>query len=332
MKVSSRDTLKEMQMIRAEFLLAATAVPVLGGVVMTRLRFKRKQRETIAQRLARLTRGATDESAPVTLLKSEALAALNPERPMEVPGLTELKALLREAAIEDQLAGFISLLAILLAAPILASLFFGFNPGAGIVAGIVFDAIAVVVLKGKAETLRAKFCEQLPDAIDLMVAVLRSGHSVSQSVKAVAQEIPSPCGQEFDAILHRMNLGQPLSESLFISTKRFRSYELDLMARAVAIQNEVGGSLAELLDKTNSTLRQRLKLARQLNVLTAQSRLSARIVGFMPIVLAIALNWLSPGYLQLLIQDKLGLALLWAAVLLQLIGIFVMRRMSTMRV
>ena len=319
-------------MIRAEFLIAAMAVPVLGGVVMTRLRFKRKLRESLAQRLARFTGRAAEDSGPIMLLKSEALAALASERPRELPGLNELKALLREADLEDQLAGFIFLLVILLSLPPIASFIFGFNLGAGIVAGVLLDGAAVLILKGKAEALRAKFCEQLPDAIDLMVAVLRSGHSVAQSVKAVAQEIPSPCGQEFEAILHRMNLGQPLSESLFISTKRFRSYELDLMARAVAIQNEVGGSLAELLDKTNSTLRQRLKLVRQLNVLTAQSRLSARIVGVMPVVLAVILNWMCPGYLQLLIQDKLGLALLWTAVVLQLIGVLVMRRMSTMRV
>jgi tight adherence protein B len=129
-----------------------------------------------------------------------------------------------------------------------------------------------------------------------------------------------------------MNLGQPLSDSLVLSARRFQSYELDLLRRAVAIQAEVGGSLAELMDKTNHTLRQRLKLVRQLRVVTAQSRLSAHIVGFLPIVLAIGLNFLSPGYLGLLTGDKLGQMLLIAVVILEIVGIFVMRRMSTMKV
>src|SRR5208283_3769961 len=114
----------------------------------------------------------------------------------------------------------------------------------------------------------------------------------------VSNEAPNPCGQEFDAIFHRMNLGQPLSEALAISARSFHSYELELMQKAIAIQAEVGGSLAELLEKTNATLRQRLKLSRQLKVITSQSRLSAQIVGVLPVVLAIGLNILSPGYLQ----------------------------------
>ncbi len=83
---------------------------------------------------------------------------------------------------------------------------------------------------------------------------------------------------------------------------------------------------------TNDTLRQRLKLARQLKVVTAQSRLSAQIVGLLPIILAVGLNSLSPGYMQLLIQDKLGQALLTASILLELIGLFIMQKMSTMKV
>ncbi|MGH9550185.1 MAG: type II secretion system F family protein [Terriglobales bacterium] len=321
-------------MIRVEFLLAALAVPVLGGIAITRLRFQRNLRQSLALRLARFTPANPEEAGPVDLLKKEQWHSLEPVKQfvLEVPGLEELKAMLREANLEDQLARFVFMLLILLAAPIVGASIFGVNTLFGLAAGLILDAVAIFILKGRAEGLRARFSQQLPDAIDLMVAVLRSGHSVSQAVKAVAQEIPSPCGGEFEAIMQRMNLGHPLSDSLFISTRRFRSYELDLMARAVAIQNEVGGSLAELLDKTNFTLRQRLKLARQVMVLTAQSRLSARIVGLMPFFLAAALNVMSPGYLQTLVGDKLGQMLLCVALVLQLIGMIVMQRMSTVRV
>jgi tight adherence protein B len=165
-----------------------------------------------------------------------------------------------------------------------------------------------------------------------MVAVLRSGHSVSQAIRSVAQEVPNPCGQEFALIFQRMNLGQRLPDALVLSSRRFRSYELDLMQRAVSVQVEVGGSLADLLEKTNLTLRQRLKLARQLKVITSQGRLSAWIVGMLPIVLAVALNFMNPGYLQLLVQDKIGQGLLCLAVALELVGVFILRRMSTMKV
>ena len=86
----------------------------------------------------------------------------------------------------------------------------------GVGTGILLAIVPFIVLNHKAETRRTKFCSQLPDAIDLIVAVLRSGHSVSQAVKSVGQEIANPCGEEFEAILHRMNLGQPLAEFLLI--------------------------------------------------------------------------------------------------------------------
>jgi tight adherence protein B len=117
-----------------------------------------------------------------------------------------------------------------------------------------------------------------------------------------------------------------------VSAKRFQSYELDLMRKAVAIQNEVGGSLAELLDKTNHTLRERLKQAKQLKVITAQSRLSAGIVGLLPIVLAIGLNIMSPGYLNMLVEDPMGRLLLCASIFLELLGVYVMKKMSTMKI
>jgi tight adherence protein B len=145
-------------------------------------------------------------------------------------------------------------------------------------------------------------------------------------------EIPKPCGEEFEAILHRMNLGQPLADSLVLSARNFKSYELDLLRRAVSIQSEVGGSLAELLEKTNSTLRQRLRLVRQLKVVTAPSRLSANIIGLLPVVLAVGLNFISPGYMDILLADRLGQMMLVGVVILEVVGIMVMRRMSTMKV
>jgi tight adherence protein B len=79
-------------------------------------------------------------------------------------------------------------------------------------------------------------------------------------------------------------------------------------------------------------LRERLKMARQLKVITAQSRLSALIVGMLPVILAGALNFISPGYLQLLMNDNIGQILLCGAIVLEVVGVLVMRRMSTMRI
>ncbi|MBS1990331.1 MAG: type II secretion system F family protein [Cyanobacteria bacterium SZAS LIN-3] len=318
--------------MKVDLLLAILSVPLAGGVAATWLWGRRRERTSIAQRLQKFVPREQDEN-PVTILKAEKSGVSElVERLNGVIDLSPMRRLLAEAAMEDKLGSIISAVILLFALPLLVAIFFNLNlfVSSGVALGL--STVPVFFVKSRADSRRAKFCEQLPDAIDLMVAVLRSGHSVSQAVRAVSQEIPSPCGEEFEAILQRMNLGQPLSDSLEISSLKFQSYELDLLRRAVAIQAEVGGSLAELLDKTNHTLRQRLKLVRQLRVVTAQSRLSAQIVGALPVVLGIGLNIISPGYLNVLTNDGLGQIMLVAVVILEVVGIVVMRRMSTMKV
>jgi tight adherence protein B len=315
-------------------LMQVLAVPVTGGIVATWLWAKRRERGTIAARLARWTARPSANRGPLTLLKRQESSSNQYIRQFvaDFPFQDVLESTLIEAGVEQYRSLFLLLLPALLLLPVIFALVSGLNVFGGVLVGLISCALPLVVLRSKAEERRTKFCEQLPDSIDLMVAVLRSGHSISQAVRAVAHEIAYPCGQEFETILQRMNLGQPLSDALLLSSQRFRSYELDLMRRAVAIQVEVGGSLADLLDKTNSTLRQRLKLRRQLKVITAQSRLSAWIVGLLPVILAIGLNFINPGYLQLLIDDPVGRALLVTSLVLEAIGVVVMRRMSTMKV
>lgn len=316
--------------MKVELILSIVAVPVIGGIIATRVRFKQKERGAIAASLARWAPASHQTNTPVALLHKQEESA--EQFLLELPGIESINSLLLESGLNQSLLSFLAVVVSVLTLPVLIAFAIGANIIIAACVSIILAIVPFVVLNCKATARRTKFCSQLPDAIDLIVAVLRSGHSVAQAVKAVGQEIPNPCGEEFEAILHRMNLGQPLAESLSISSRRFRSYELDMITRAVGIQAEIGGSLAELLDKTNASLRQRLKLVQQLSMITAQSRLSAQIVGLLPIVLAVGLNYMNPGYLQILFTDKVGQLLLGASVLLEIIGVFTMRRMSVMKV
>jgi tight adherence protein B len=321
--------------MRIHILLELIAIPITLGIVLTWLWAKRRERGTIAMRLARITAlPAAINSPPLTLIKRQEWSATGSLQKLisDLPQLSELDVNLVEAGLEQYRPSLFFLIPTLFLLPPLLAFAFGFSVLLGLVAGCVLVLLPFLFIKAMASARRNKFCEQLPDAIDLMVAVLRSGHSMSQAVRSVALEIPSPCGREFEFVLQRMNLGQALSDALLLSSKRFRSYELDLMRRAVAIQVEVGGSLADILEKTNLTLRQRLQLARQLKAITAQSRLSAWIVGLLPIVLGISLNIMNPGYLQLLVQDPTGRGLLAVSLVLEVLGIIIMRRMSTLKV
>ncbi len=322
--------------MRIDIILALVIVLVASGIILTRLRFRRRTHGALSERLARVIPQFSQE-LPTNILKKptwsfNSLPLFGSVFEFELGLVESYNRLLAEADLEEHSLSILLIsLSLVLGAISVAILYNANMIAAGLVA-VVLAVVPIIVVKFKANKRREKFCNQLPDAIDLMVAVLRSGHSVSQSVKAIANELPAPTGPEFEAVLHRMNLGQPLSEALLYSAKRFHSYELDLMRKAVGIQAEVGGSLAELLDKTNTTLRDRLKLARQLKVITAQSRLSANIVALLPVVMAIFLNTVDRSYLPLLTNDPNGQKMLMGAVFLEFLGIYIMFRMSSLKI
>jgi len=301
---------------------------ILFGVLITRRFALARQRRQVARRLAIWQ---SEAAQPVTIVKNR------PAKTQGSPSFlatahARLDKFLLHAGVEGQAGNWILLCSGLLILPFALCLALDLPAWFGALIGVLLASVPFFVIFARRAALRRKFLEQLPDAMDLMVSVLRSGHSIPQAVKSVAQEIAQPCGTEFAAVLQRMNLGQPLSLALIYSAEKFRSDELDLIRRAIAIQAEVGGSLSDLLEKTNSTLRGRLKLARQVQVLTAQSRLTGVIVGLLPIVLACVLNFMSPGYLSPLFNSQLGQALLMVAVALQTLGVLIMRRMATVRV
>lgn len=315
----------------AETLCAIFFFSLLGGILCTKYLTKRREKNLVRRRLERWLADTQVSAVPHTLIRISAV------RPVErvlrsFPGVKRLSDLLAQCGFEGRIIDFILLsLSLLILPPSIATIF-DFDLIVSVCIGVLFSffpAIGLVFLSGQRSI---RFSEQLPDAIDLAVSVLKSGHSIPQAVKAVAEEMPDPLGGEFKQVMHRMNLGQPLGQALGYSCERFKSYELDLIRRAVSIQAEVGGSLAELLEKTNQTLRQRLKLSRQVRTLTAQSRLTALIVGLLPIILALALQFMSPGYLKPLLNTDQGRMFLMIAVVLQVVGLVIMKRLSTAKV
>lgn len=300
---------------------------VVTGVAATRIIKKIKWRLLVRKRVSQVFQ----ESTPV---KETVLLKERVETPLltgfAVPFL--ITRLAEEADFKALSASDLTLLS--LGGSLIAALGISLLDGPLWLSLVIFLAgstVPFVALKLKAMALRRKFQEQLPDGIDLMVSVLRSGHSLPQSVRAIASDCPSPLKDEFAHIDQRMNLGLPLGDALAFSQDKYRLTELDLIRRAVTIQTEVGGSLAELLEKTNSTLRQRLKLKRQVRVLTTQSRLTGLIVALLPLILAFALETLSPGYLNPLFQSETGKLLLLLAAFLQVLGMFLMKKMTEVK-
>ena len=231
-----------------------------------------------------------------------------------------LVRLIEQSAIEMSIADFVLVLLSAALIPGLVAYLFAVPELICLALSLVGCSLPLIYIAVLAARKRTKFIEQLPDAIDLMVSVLRTGHSVPQAVRSVGKESAQPLGEEFSQILQRINLGQPFGEALSYTVTKYKSDELDLIRRAITIQAEVGGS------------RQRLKLKRQVRVLTSQSRLTGIIVGLLPLMLATALEMLSPGYLEPLFTSDMGRMLLALAVVLEIVGIVLINKMTEVKI
>ncbi len=173
-----------------------------------------------------------------------------------------------------------------------------------------------------------KFNDQLVDALTMMANALRSGSSFLQAIDLVARELPAPVSEEFGQVVAEVSVGAGLDEALGNLTKRIKSYDLYLVVTAMIIQRQTGGNLSEVLENIAYTIRERLRLLRQVQVLTAQQRLSAIIVGLLPLFLLLVLSLITPSYHRPFLEATLGRLMLGVAFAFQVLGFVVMNRLA----
>jgi len=192
----------------------------------------------------------------------------------------------------------------------------------GGVAGAAPSFALRMAMKRRADRLR----EQLPDVLTIMASSLRAGHSFMQSLDAVAKEIPQPAATEFQRVVSEIRLGRPVDDALEALAERVGSPDFRWAVLAVNIQREVGGNLAEILDNVADTLRERAQMRRQVQVLTAEGRLSAWVLTLLPISIAVYMFITNPDYIGLLVTTNLGRIMLIVASTLLAIGVLWMRK------
>lgn len=172
---------------------------------------------------------------------------------------------------------------------------------------------------------RAAFALQLDDTLSLVASGLRAGHSLPRAMDAVSQEAESPTAEEFARILNQHRLGRDLGEAIGLSAERMRSDDLAWVAQAVAIHREVGGNLSEVLDHVGETIRERGQVRRQVATLSAEGRLSANVLIALPVLIALVLVVISPGYLVAFLTTPLGWMLIAVSLVLFAIGVVWLR-------
>lgn len=202
----------------------------------------------------------------------------------------------------------------------------------GWMSGIVLGAVPVFVLTKMRARRFHRFTELLPQAVDLMSRCLRSGQGLSSAIEVVATELPEPLGTEFRHAADEQSFGLPFRESMLNLIARVPVPDLQFMVTAMLVQKDTGGNLVEILDKTSSLLRDRIRLQGQLRVRTAQGRMTGWILCLLPVVAFFGMNLINPGYGQILFQDPSGQTWVEVAVALMAVGIFLVRRIVDIKV
>jgi tight adherence protein B len=173
---------------------------------------------------------------------------------------------------------------------------------------------------------RKLFNHQLGDALILIANSLRTGYSFMQAIEMVSREMPQPIGGEFARVLREMNLGVVTEDAMNSLAKRVDSDDLDLVITAVLIQRQIGGNLAEILDNIGGTIRERIRIRGEIKTLTAQGRISGMIIGALPFFIGLAIFATSPSYVSVLFTHPAGHAMLGGAVVSQLLGVILIRK------
>ena len=177
-----------------------------------------------------------------------------------------------------------------------------------------------------------KFAKQLPDAMELIARALRSGHSLASGLHVVVDEMPDPISQELGIAYEEQNLGIPIEQALKNVFKRIPNLDFKFFVTAVAIQRQSGGDLAEILDKIGHIIRERFRIMGQVQALTGEGRISGIVLMALPIMLFFAVWKLNPDYVMLLFEDELGKQMIGAAVVLQILGAFAIKKIIAIKV
>jgi tight adherence protein B len=182
----------------------------------------------------------------------------------------------------------------------------------------VFVPIAYVAFLRK-RRLR-KFEEHFPEALDLLGRAVRAGHAFTTGLEMISKECPEPLAGEFRTAFEEQNFGLPLRDALLNLTERVPLIDVRFFVTALLIQKETGGNLAEILDGLARVIRDRFRIYREVQVRTAQGRLTAGILIALPIVMLIILGGLNPKYVGVLFTDPMGPVILATAAILQVVG------------
>ena len=289
--------------------------------------------ESIRQRLYSTPTAAAERVTP-SLLKDQRLSSIPVLNRLlgQIAPVTRLVQMIRQAGLTNRVGEVLLYIPLLAALGLLGGMLVTGNLLISAVLAGLGGAAPLVIVRRKRRARMRLFSEQLPDALDLLRAALQAGHSFVTALYVVADEFPDPIAEELRIVAEEIRLGMPTRDALYRLRNRVDDENVPILVVGLMVTQDVGGNLAEVLDNICHTIRERFKMLRDVQVMTAQGRLSGMVLTALPVLAGLFMYFLNPTYFRPMLESTKGMYMLAYAVVSIVVGHLIIQRIVRIRV
>lgn len=305
------------------------------------MRSERGKRRAVNKRLELIAQGADQATVSAKLRRNSLAGAINLPGVLGGPG-KRLEKMLRTSGLPHSPAqiaawmtmAFFGIFLVVTGGTVLA----GITVTLGVLvmiaafAAVVGVALPLFVFARKADRRHKKLMEQFPVALDIFVRGLRAGHPVASALDLLTREMADPIGSEFGLAADEVTYGADLRDALHNMAERCDLDDMRMFVVSLAIQNETGGNLAEILENLSKVIRERASMAMMVRALSSEGRMTGAILTALPLLAFAALFLLNPAFYLDVAGDPAFLTAFAGLILLYLVGFFTIRRMIDLKV
>ncbi len=288
----------------------------------------------VGERLRAISAGGHADGKDLKLLKQRMLS----ESPgvqrllLRMPRVAQLDRLMQQAGDTNTVTHFLSISAMMGIGGLLVGLLLRWPWYMNLGMALVFTVLPFFWLVKRRNKRLHQIEAQLPDAMDLISRALRAGHAFPSALAMVGTEAANPIASEFRITSDEISFGVSIDNALNNLAARIPSPDIGYFVMAVIIQRETGGNLGELLAKLSELVRDRFKLFAKVRALAAEGKLSAYILTALPFCVAAVIKAANPEYLSVLFTDPAGMNVVIAALVMMVLGVFIMWRIVNIKV
>ncbi len=294
-----------------------------------------KRKKSLLDRVTRESAAQTSgPKASISIFKNEAQAL--PTTGIigmlcSLPGVRSTHQLLMQSGLGSSIGSFMLIAYIVFLVMIIGCYFMGVqNPLLLFLLPLIGSFLLVRKhLKGRIRKRNEKFILLFPDAVDMIVRSVRSGHPLNTALRMISENMEDPLREEFRQVVDEISYGRTLPEALQRLAQRIGEQDIHFFVVVLSVQQETGGSLAEVLTNLSTIIRKRRQLRLKIRALTSEGRATSYILGAIPFVEIGALKFITPRYMDpFFTGELLGYVIFGAAMSLIIGAILIVRRMA----